>query len=137
MENKNIRFGRGFTLVELLIAVALVAILSAFAYSAYSGQVRKASRKEAIGTALEIASRLEYFRSQNFRYPLTAEVGQFSDASNKYTYTVNEVDGGQSYEVVAQPIATTNQASDLCGTMTYRYPGSWVFSTGRSESDCL
>jgi type IV pilus assembly protein PilE len=137
MGNKNIQGDRGFTLVELMITVAIVAILSSLAYSAYTGQVRKTSRKEAVGKVLDIARRLEGFRSQYFRYPLTSEAGQFSLATNKYSYVVNEVGGGQGYEVVAQPSAATSQAGDICGTMTYRYPGSWVFSTGLLETDCL
>lgn len=127
----------GFTLIELMITVALVAILSTLAYSAYTSQVQKTARKEAIGNMLEIAGRLEQYRSQKFTYPLTADVGAFAKTTKRYQLAVQEKNAGQGYKIVATPAIA--QSTDLCGTMTYENPGVWSFSptTTLTSADCL
>ena len=48
---------RGFTLIELMIAVAIIGILVAVAYPSYQGQMRKANRAAAQGFMLDVATR--------------------------------------------------------------------------------
>ena len=48
---------RGFTLIELMIAVAIIGILVAVAYPSYQGQVRKANRAAAQQFMLDVAMR--------------------------------------------------------------------------------
>lgn len=50
---------RGYTLIELMIVVALVAILSSVAFASYTDQVRKARRSTAADDTLECAAILE------------------------------------------------------------------------------
>ena len=56
---------RGFTLIELMIVIAIIGILSAIAFPAYRDYVRKAKRGEAKAILLENAQRLQSFYSTN------------------------------------------------------------------------
>ena len=51
------RPARGFTLIEVLITVALIAILAAIALPVYQDQVRKSRRSSAQGVLLNVANR--------------------------------------------------------------------------------
>lgn len=59
---------KGFTLVELLIAVAIVAILAAYASPSYLEYTRKAKRSTAKQVLLEAVARQETFRAQTLGY---------------------------------------------------------------------
>jgi type IV pilus assembly protein PilE len=67
--------GRGFTLLELMVTVAVVAILAAIAYPAYQDQVRKSRRAEIQGVLVEMANLQQQFFSDNFTYATTAQLG--------------------------------------------------------------
>ncbi|RLT88206.1 MULTISPECIES: type IV pilin protein [unclassified Ketobacter] len=131
----------GFTLIELLIVVAIVAVLAVFAYPSYSDHVRKSARKAAIGKALEIASRVEQFRTQRLTYPSSdADLAGFDLTEVKYEYEVDDVvtDGEVTgYTITVTPVSGSDQEQDDCGTLTYSNTGGWVSSTGLTEEQCL
>lgn len=59
----------GFTLVELLIVIVILAILAAIIFVAY-GNIRNRAVDSAVqSTATQAAKKLELFRAQNDRYP--------------------------------------------------------------------
>ena len=59
----------GFTIVEVMIVVAIVGILAAIAYPSYQEHIRNTREAEAKGLIMEYASELEAFRAKNFEYP--------------------------------------------------------------------
>lgn len=66
----------GFTLIELMIAVAIVGILTAIAYPAYNQSVRKARRAEAKTALLDLAQREErYLSTTNGYTDVATELG--------------------------------------------------------------
>ncbi len=63
------RLQRGFTLVELMIVAAVIAILAAVAYPAYTEQLRKSQRAEGKAAIMRAAQLLERSFTQNGSYP--------------------------------------------------------------------
>jgi type IV pilus assembly protein PilE len=67
---------RGFTLIELMIVVAIVAILGAVAYPAYLDSVRKGKRAEGRAALMEMLQQQERYMTQNNTYYAIATAGQ-------------------------------------------------------------
>jgi type IV pilus assembly protein PilE len=65
------RLAHGVTLIELMVAVAIVAILAAIAYPSYEAQLRKSRRAEAMELLLDVASRQEQFMLNHSTYTAT------------------------------------------------------------------
>ncbi len=114
---------KGFSLLELMIAVAIVGILASVAYPAYQGHISKTHRHNAIGVMMGIAARLEQFAERNGTYagsvdgankPL-ARVYDLDPAINsvveRYDFTVTNITA-TSYRILATPKAGTGQAGN-------------------------
>lgn len=85
---------RGFTLIELMITVAVVAILAAVAYPSYQDYVRKSHRRSAQSAMMDIANRQQQYLLANRRYATTlAELSYTvpTEVSPRYTCTLNGV----------------------------------------------
>ncbi|WP_234286715.1 type IV pilin protein [Halomonas sp. MCCC 1A11057] len=59
---------RGFTLIELMIAVAVVAILASIAVPGYRSHVERATRTDALSGLMEAAGQLERCYTVNHSY---------------------------------------------------------------------
>lgn len=130
------RVASGFTLVEVLIVVAVIGILAAIAYPAYTDSIRKARRSEAITALGAIQQAQERHRSNNTTYAnsldaLPAPKPVSPTPGGYYTLTVS---GASATGYTATANATGNQASDAActslsvqvagGTITYGKTGS-------------
>ena len=112
------RHRRGFTLIELMIVVLVIAVLASIALSGYNNQVRKSRRSEAKQVLSDLALKQEKFRSNNATYGTAIQIGGV--ATTKY-YTVTMVaasNTGTNYTFTAVPIL--DQAKDSCGTLTLK-----------------
>ena len=69
------RQANGFTLIELMIAVAVVAILTAFAYPSYQEHIRRTQLQEAFATLSDFRLRLEQYYQDNRTYANAAGDG--------------------------------------------------------------
>lgn len=100
----------GFTLVELMIAVVIIAILSAVALPQYSNYVMKSRRVEAKTALLELASRQERFFAVNNAYTNdAARLGYGAGA----TFPINVTTGSTTYYTLAVPTVTAGTATAL------------------------
>lgn len=69
MKTLSISRVKGFTLLELLIVIAIFAILTSIALPAYDHHIRKAQRTEGQRLLMEIASQLERYYMAHHEYP--------------------------------------------------------------------
>lgn len=132
------RSNRGFTLVELMITVAIVAILATVAYPSYQDHVLKSRRADGISAIMNAAQRLErcytqYGAYNNANCPSYAAVQDsqqgyyqvsFSAAATASTYTLRAVPRGA-------------QADDTkCATLTLTQANQKGITGSGSVQDC-
>lgn len=82
---------RGFTLIELMIAVAVVAILAAIGYPSYTEHIRKSRRATAQAALMDLASRQQAYLLDRRAYAGTAgelSFGLPSELDGRYTLTL-------------------------------------------------
>lgn len=111
----------GFTLIELMIVVAIVTILAAIAFPSYQEQINKSRRAEASGVLLEASQYMRRYYSANDTFTTTLPFSlQQSPRDNAATpfYTVSIVISANttSYTLTAAPVAGRGMASDKCGS---------------------
>lgn len=99
---------RGFSLLELMITVAVVGILASIAYPAYQGQVRGTRRADAQAELLRMANFLERFYTENGRYDQDMALNPValpppSRANVNYTFALNPLPTATTYTIRATP----------------------------------
>lgn len=72
---KSLRFSRGFSLIELMVVVAIIGILTTIAYPSYQDHIARSKRAEAVTKLLEIMQAQEAYYSENYTYTLTLGAG--------------------------------------------------------------
>lgn len=77
----------GFTLIELMVAIAIVGIIAAIALPSFNDQVRKSRRSEARQVLSDIQLKQESWRSNHSTYGTLTEVGGVSTSPSGY-YTI-------------------------------------------------
>ena len=102
---------RGFTLIELMIAVAILAILAIAALPMYTDQVRKSRRYDATSTLLSIEQEQELYRTNNATYGTLAQVWNGVAATPEGLYTITIANPtGTGYTLTATAVG--DQAND-------------------------
>ncbi len=124
-DNSSMNSTRGFTLIEVMITVAIVGILAAIAYPSYQSYILRSHRSEGMALLSEAAARMERYYAQNSTYA-TATPSRLGLTSTANATTVNSANGyyslslgtpsATSYSLSATP--QNAQASDSCGTLT-------------------
>ena len=80
---KNLKNKKGFSLVELLVVITIMAILSVVAYVAVGGQTVKAKNSRRMQDLTAIQSALEIFYADNGKYPEDLDLGATDTGSTK------------------------------------------------------
>jgi type IV pilus assembly protein PilE len=108
-----------FTLLELMITVAIIAILSVIAIPIYNNYITEARRSDGQTALLDLANRMEQYFTQNNTYATAtlANVGAVSPTEGGfYTLTITAADP-TSYSLTASPTGVHTDTD--CGNLTY------------------
>ncbi|WP_125716488.1 type IV pilin protein [Pseudoalteromonas rubra] len=111
---------QGFTLVEMMITIAILGILASIAYPSYSEYVRRAARAEAAATLLDAANKQEQYFVDNRQYASTlAELGLPTTTENDY-FSLQIALGDDLNSFVVTATATGGPLADdtECTTLT-------------------
>ena len=121
---------QGFTLVELMITVAVVGLLAAIAIPSYTNYVKKTRRSMAAACLQENAQFLERWYTSKMTYvDATAQVCA-TEIQPFYDVAIN-VTGARTYTATATPKGA--QAGETCGTLTLDDKGARTASGGTTS----
>lgn len=126
---------RGFTLIELMIVVAIVGILAAIAYPSYTEYVKRTQRSAIASLLAEQTQALERFYS---RANTPTYIGATVVGGNAY-YTITPVLNATDFTLTAAPTGGTMMAGDKCGSFVITNTGARSNSgatTGVTTKDC-
>jgi type IV pilus assembly protein PilE len=145
----------GFTLIELMVTVAIVSVLATIAVTSYSSQVQKSRRTEAKSAVLDLAGREErLFSTTNAYSSVEAFLGYAAAGvptvmtgmpfgNGYYTLTaavpdaVHQPGVASSYLLTATPVAGTSQANDTqCRSFTLNQLGVQAVTGTSTAATC-
>ena len=118
----------GFSLIELMIVVAIIGIIAAFAYPSYQDHVRKTRRSVAQADLMELAQWMErrYTASYTYLDGANAPTLPFTVSPRTgtafYNISFNGSITANTYQLQAVP--SGDQTNDSCGTLTLNQAGA-------------
>lgn len=115
----------GFTLIELMVVVAIIGVLAAIAYPAYGSYLIKGNRSAAQSHMMELAQAQAQFLADNRAYAdSVTDLGMTTPAavSSKYDITLEASEAPPGFTITAEPKTGTNQYGD--DTLTINQSGT-------------
>ena len=118
---------KGFTLIELMIAVGIVAILASVALPSYTSYIVRAKRADARTQLVQAAQFMQRFYTANDQYQYDRSAVDVSDrilqtglkqspADGTALYTLAVVATATTYTLTMSPVAGLSMAGDECGS---------------------
>lgn len=131
---RNVRI-KGFTLVELMIGLIIVAVLVSLALPSFRDTLRKSRRSDAMNSIMDLHLSQERYRVNNATYGDLADLGKAdplpsSDGHYELDITVNTA---TNYTIFAD--AKGDQAIDSCGDFTLTFTAGVITKTADGTDD--
>lgn len=132
------RISKGFTLIEVMVVVAIIGILAAIAYPSYDEYVKRGNRAEGQAFLSDAAARQERYYAQNYQYADTiaklygTSATTRTSETDKYTLTIGANAGDGGYTLTA-----TEQFNDAkCGNLTLNAAGDRGATGSKGKDYC-
>lgn len=149
MNKKTMKNAVGFTLIELMVAVAIVGIIAAIALPSYQSSVRKSNRAEAKTELTDVAQRLQrcYTLYARFNHAecgvygiVSSSDGYITRGGQYYKITIGVPNAGDpaetKYRLTATAIKAPQTQDTVCGSFTLDHTGAKkAFSGGTDTTD--
>lgn len=149
----RVRNSAGFTLLELMITLAIVAILARIALSSYTNSVTKSRRTAAEACLSNYANYMERFYATNLRYDqdtattpnlmnnaalvaLGLDCATAQNTGTYYSYSFPALPTQFAYTIQAVPLGTQLSNDTQCGTLTLNQLAVHGYSGTGSQSTC-
>lgn len=120
----------GFTLIELIIVIAIISILAAITIPSYMNNVRDTRRSEATSALVQLSQAMERYYTVNYTYEGAAAGGADTGAPAASTFgtTQSPATGDAHYNLTISAATPTSytlsatptgaQTNDVCGVLT-------------------
>lgn len=127
------KFKTGFSLLELLIVLAMISILGVIAYPAYTSHILKTHRAQAKINLLALAAQLEQYHVLNHSYQgASLATLNFQPKEEFYHYEIQ----AKEDSFLAKAIPVGKQTRDQCGILMYDNLGQKTASSNMSSNIC-
>lgn len=138
---------RGFTLIELMIAVAVVGIIAAIAYPSYTEYVARGRRAQMTAELLAAQQWMERFYTENLRYDKTGAGTATTDSTQfpaRFSTSPRAGEGNAAYTIALTAVTSQSytitatrtgaMANDRCGNFTIDQLGTRSIAAGSFSS---
>jgi len=129
------RNNRGFSLVEIMIVLAITAILAVIALPSYLDALRQGRRADAIAALLRLQQAQEQWRSGHHRYATLVELGLGDRSPDGYYRIAVLAPDAVGYRATAAPRDQGPQAGDICGRFAVHQDGP-DHAAGYADARC-
>lgn len=138
----EMKLKRGFTLLEIMITLAIIGVLASVAYPSYTQYIVRANRSSASSFVLNLASRQEQYNLDSRQY--TSQLSLLGAATvptevlNNYdvTVAVDNTATPPTYNITATPSGTQLVKDTPCGALNYDQTGMKTISGTSTVSRC-
>lgn len=129
----------GFTLIEVMIAVAIVGILASVAYSSYQDSVTRSRRAEGKAVIMDLANRMERYFIDNNSYTgatiANVRGGNAMSENGWYQLSISAV-AATTYTIQAAPQNSQATKDATCGSLILNQANSRTISGAGNAQDC-
>ncbi|WP_150467262.1 type IV pilin protein [Francisella sp. SYW-9] len=122
---------KGFSLVELMVVIAIIAILASIGIPMYNNYVLRSHRSEATSELLAASNAADSFEIRNGSYPSDSNINSFYHANSQtglYSLAYTSINSGSGYTITATAQGTQT-ADSPCINIQLQVNGAIVDRT--------